>query len=202
MELNNNFNIVELIEKNPVTKLSQVYNSKLLSKIKDTFTSNEQQLFVASFYCYLNYNSKTDFIIDLDNIWHWIGFNQKVKAKELLEKQFIKDKDYITLSPQVNRKKNLGGFNKISYMMTTHTFKLFCIKANTKKANEIHDYFIKLEELLHELTQEETNELKLQLEQKDNFINKELNKTKELEKQTVLLREYADKSPLVYIIRV
>lgn len=40
--------------------------------------------------------------------------------------------------------------------MTIHTFKLFCIKANTIKANEIHDYFIKLEELLHELTQEET----------------------------------------------
>lgn len=82
-----------------------MYNSKLLNKIKDTFTFNEQQLFVASFYCYLNYNSKTDFIIDLDNVWKWLGFSQKIRAKELLEKQFIFNKDFITLSPQRERKK-------------------------------------------------------------------------------------------------
>ena len=87
-------------------------------------------------------------------------------------------------------------------MMTTYTFKLFCIKANTKKANQIHEYFVKLEELIHELTQEESNELKLQLEQKDNFIDNQLVKAKEQEKQTILIREYSSKSPLVYIIRV
>ena len=31
-------NIVELIEKNPITKLSSVYNNKLLNKIKNNFT--------------------------------------------------------------------------------------------------------------------------------------------------------------------
>ena len=50
-------------------------------------------MFIASFYCYLNYN-KTDFVIDLDNIWPWIGFNQKVNAKRVLEKNFIIDIDY------------------------------------------------------------------------------------------------------------
>ena len=63
-------NIVELIEKNPITKLSGVYNNKLLTQIKERFTETQQQLFVASFYCYLNYQ-KTDFVIDLDNIWEW-----------------------------------------------------------------------------------------------------------------------------------
>ena len=32
--------------------------------------------------------------MDLDNIWKWLGFSQKIKAKELLEKNFILDKDY------------------------------------------------------------------------------------------------------------
>ena len=32
-------NIVELIEKNPITRLSDVYNNKLLNKIKDNFTN-------------------------------------------------------------------------------------------------------------------------------------------------------------------
>ena len=35
-------------------------------------------------------------------------------------------------------------------MLTINTFKKFCLKAETKKADEIHDYFIKLEELLQE----------------------------------------------------
>jgi len=33
------------------------------------------------------------------------------------------------------------------------------MKAGTQKADEIHDYYIKLEELLHETMDQETNEL-------------------------------------------
>jgi hypothetical protein len=61
-------NIVELIESNPITKLSKDYTVKLLIKIKGNFTEFEQQLFLSSFYCYLKYDSYTDFVIDLDNI--------------------------------------------------------------------------------------------------------------------------------------
>ena len=57
-------NIIELIESNPIIKLSDTYNIKLLTKIKSVFLDQEQQLFVSSFYCYLNYN-KTDFIVEL-----------------------------------------------------------------------------------------------------------------------------------------
>ena len=49
-------NIVELIESNPITKLTNTYQNKLLMKIKDKFTDEEQQMFVASFYCFLKYN--------------------------------------------------------------------------------------------------------------------------------------------------
>jgi hypothetical protein len=35
--------IVNLIEKNPITKLTNVYNNKLLTKIKKNFTDSEQQ---------------------------------------------------------------------------------------------------------------------------------------------------------------
>lgn len=47
-------NIVELIEKNPITKLSSDYNVKMLTKIKEQFTDFEQQMFLSSFYCYLH----------------------------------------------------------------------------------------------------------------------------------------------------
>ena len=84
-----NINIVELIESNPITKLSSDYNYKLLVKIKDNFTDFEQHVFLSSFYCYLKYHPKNDFVIDIDDVWKWIGFSQKIKAKQLLEKQFI-----------------------------------------------------------------------------------------------------------------
>ena len=198
-------NIVELIEKNPITKLSNNYNNKLLNKIKENFNEIEQKLFVSSFYCYLNYNKNNDFVIDLDNVWKWLGFNQKYNALRVLEKNFILDKDYINFAPQVggaknepnnnyekNKKEdNRGGHNKQTFMMTINCFKKFCLKADTKKAHEIHEYYIKMEDTLHEIIEEESNELRLQLEQKEeeleeNKLNSEKEKLKAAEKATIL----------------
>ena len=66
-------NIVELIERNPIIKLSSAYNNKLLNKLKLNFSSFEQQLFVSSFYFYLNYDKNIDFIVNLDDVWKIIG---------------------------------------------------------------------------------------------------------------------------------
>jgi hypothetical protein len=79
--------IVSLIENNPITKLNGNYHSTVVEKIKKDFTNYEQQLFVASFYCYLKYD-KNDFVVDLDNIWNWLGFTQKVTSTNLLKKHF------------------------------------------------------------------------------------------------------------------
>ena len=96
--------IIDLIEKNPISKLSSTYNGKLLNKIKENFTGFEQQLFVSSFFCYLNYDKDIDFVIDLDDVWKWLEFNQKIKAKILLEKHFKLDIDYKDVTP--NKKNN------------------------------------------------------------------------------------------------
>jgi hypothetical protein len=188
-------NIVELIENNPITKLSNTYQGNLLTKIKDQFTETDQQLFVSSFYCYLNYNQKNDFVIDLDNVWKWLGFSTKQKAKLLLEKQFINESDYkLLINQQVKQSDHIkGGHNKETIMLTIRTFKLFCLKAGTKKAEQIHEYYIKLEEILQEIVQEESNELKLQLEQKTNQLEQKTNqleqKTNQLEQKTNQLEQ-------------
>ena len=132
----------------------------MLSRIKATFTDSEQQLFVAGFYCSLNYNKRTDFIIDLDNVWKWLGFSIKQKAKLLLEKNFTINQDYqFLLNLQVKQSnQGKGGHNKETIMMNIDTFKRFCLKAGTKKAGEIHEYYIKLEETLHDVIQEESDE--------------------------------------------
>ena len=191
--------IVSLIETNPITKLSNDYNVKLLIKIKENFTDMEQQLFLSSFYCYLNYHPTNDFVIDLDNVWKWIGFNQKVKAKSLLERHFKCDIDYINLlslkGKQDSNGEKWGGHNKQIVMMNIKTFKLFCLLAETQKAKEIHSYFIKLEDLLHEVLEEESKELKQKLLLKDQALE-HIQHNSLLEKQKGIEQTLINQFPL------
>ena len=117
--MESSLNIVELIENNPITRLSDTYQNKLLIKIKSRFTDAEQQMFVASFYCFLNYNYQEDFVIDFDNVWKWIGFSTKQKAKTLLEKNFLLNLNYkILLIDQVEHSNApRGGHNKETIML-------------------------------------------------------------------------------------
>jgi phage anti-repressor protein len=162
--MNASFNIVDLIENNPIARLTNTYQHNLLTKIKAKFTESEQQLFVASFYSFLNYDSMTDFVIDLDDVWKWVGFLNKANSKRLLDKQFIINKDYKLFIMGEQKKHIKGGHNKETIMLNVETFKRFCLKARTKKADEIHDYYIRLEQILKEVIHEESTELKLQLE--------------------------------------
>ena len=238
-------NISNLIEKSPITRLSKDYENRLINKIKDNFNEKEQQIFVTSFYCFLNYDTKKDFVVDFDSAWKWAGFSRKDHAKTVLNKHFTIDIDYQVKSfatetsakvendfvrpaaetcasghkddntvfdkfdnnytenhgskadPSTSgaafEKRNLGGsgLNKETILLTVNTFKKFCLKAGTKKADEIHDYYIKLEELLHETVNEETNELRLQLTNTEQEKNKlEHNLKNEVVERQILKAKY------------
>lgn len=187
-------NIVELIEKNPVTKLSRKYNNLLLEKLQENFNTFEQQLFVSSFYCYLNFDKNTDFVVDLDDVWKWLGFAQKINVRTLLEKNFKLNIDYTISIPEFKKseqpekildgsdeehssestvpsKPKNGGQNKQTIKLTIQCFKSLCLKAQTNKANEIHDYYLRLEETLHQILDTENSELRAQLEQTNAQLN-------------------------------
>ena len=201
--MNSTIDIVNLIENNPISQFNTTkYQSKMIEKLQSKFTNYEQQLFLSSFYCYLKYDKINDFIIDLDDVWNWLGFSKKYHAKYLLEKQFIIDKDYKYLLPKLRQqniiindddeivqnpikesKSSRGGHNREIIMMNITTFKKICLKAGTKKADEIHDYFIKLEETLQEIINDESNELRLQLEEKDTIIT---------EKDTIITKKESE----------
>ncbi len=196
--------IVQLINNsNSATILSEKYANKLLNKIKETFTTSQQQMYVANFYCFLKHDSDKDFIIDFDSVWKWVGFSRKNDGKKLLEKYFKIDVDYnikkaateITVAG-----KNLGGagLNKETIMLTINTFKKFCLKAGTKKADEVHDYYIKLEKLLNETVNEQTNQLMKQLDYQTKYHLSEMDKMKKkLEKKKKVKYELTHS---VYII--
>jgi len=207
-----NLDIIQLIEKNPITKLSKNYQSKFIEKIQKNFTDTQQRLLVASFYCYLNYN-KTDFVVDLDDIWKDIGFGRKEECKRVLTKNFTIDLDYkiitnelydTNVAPQVSGASLVplkhGGQNKEKIIMTIETFKMLCLISKTDKGKEIRIYFIKLEETFQEIINEESNELKLQL-----TVNKQLLLENQIqnvkEKHETLIFSYHKKS-IVYIFKV
>jgi hypothetical protein len=52
------FDIVKMIGEMPIALLTLEYKNILIDKIRDKFTAEEQQLFVANFFCYLNYSTK------------------------------------------------------------------------------------------------------------------------------------------------
>jgi len=222
--------IVRLIESNPIARFNQTYQSKLIEKLQTNFSDYEQQMFLSSFYCYLKYDKVNDFVIDIDDIWKWLGFTTKGNAKFNLEKNFKIEKDYRCMLPKLQQqifdsenmmeieeeeenisndeksKKSRGGHNKEKIMLNIITFKKLCLKAGTKRADEIHDYFIKLEEILYQILEEETTELKTQLLQIEDKKQKEyetkLLKQKVLDREKILLDEYSLSGPIVYIIRV
>lgn len=169
-------NVIDIIEKNPIKRLRGNYNDKLLNKLNNVFNENDQKIFLASFYCYLNYNTTKDFVIDLDTVWKWIGFARKDNCKKVIVKHFTKNDDYKIVENDSQTSEDIT--------LTINCFKKLCLKANTKKADDIHEYYIKLEEVIHEVIDEESEELRFQLTQnklliEDNKIKEELLKCKD-----------------------
>jgi flagellar motility protein MotE (MotC chaperone) len=197
--------IADLVDKNPLVTLTKQYKNKLVERIKEAFTSYEQQLFVASFYCFLK-TSDEQFVIDLDSIWKWLGYSAKTKAKYLLLKYFIAEKDFVTLTAEPKAAGGgSGGANKETILMTVTTFKKMCLKSNTSKANEIHDYYVKLENLLLHLVSEQTDELTKEIEEKETLLQEteEELKREQKKRNKLLNRHFQDskKGDVVYLYK-
>ena len=147
--------IVRLVEGNPLARFNDTdYQSKLINKLTSKFSSEDERLFLASFYCYLNVDPNA-FVIELRKVWKWLGFSRLDHAKALLKKEFTADKDYKSAPASSGAVQN-GGQNREDVFLTLRCFKKLCLKARTKKADEIHDYYLTLEEVLHETLDEET----------------------------------------------
>jgi hypothetical protein len=63
----------------------------LLKKLHSKFNDDQKQLFVQHFVMYLHHHQETAFVIDMDDIWEWLGFARKDNCKRVLEKNFERD---------------------------------------------------------------------------------------------------------------
>jgi hypothetical protein len=181
-------------------------DDQLSKLLHDNLNTEEQKLFVQSFQTYLYYgNDDKAFVINLDDVWKWVGFSNKGNAKTFLLKHFIENKDYtvelLQLQKQVYEgEKNHGGINKETVMMTVNTFKKFCMKASTKRADEICDYYVKMENIMHNYIIEKIKENKQKLLEMDTQLQT-ANFQIEVERHNVLIQTYSMKR-LVYIMKV
>lgn len=155
--------IVHLIESNPIARFNQTYHSKIIDKLNVKFSNYDEKIFLSNFYCYLKYDKVNDFVIDLDNIWKYIGFRNKANAKRLLRNSFIIEKDYKILLLNIQEKEKI--------MLNIQTFKKLCVKSFIKRGDEIYDYFSKLEEVFYEILLEEVIELRAELLKKSEELN-------------------------------
>ncbi len=114
-------------------------NDELLDRLKAELRGDEQQLFLAGFHLYLQHDTRKDFVIDLDDVYPWLGFTRKDNVKRLLAKSLQEDVHY-KISLLRSEERVYGGQNKEKVLMTVHGFKQLCMKADTDKARRVREY--------------------------------------------------------------
>jgi hypothetical protein len=220
--------IISLMEVNPIINLNKTYNNVLIEKIKNKFRDEHQKLFIVSFYCYINYNSN-DFIIDIDNVWDWLGFSKKTNATKFLVANFKENIDYKIYNEKdksvvffdapngaaknkQGKNDNRGGHNNKKIFVTIRAFKKMCLKANTAKSEMLHEYYLNLEEIVQETLKEQSEEFKKQLEditiisekEKEELEKRhklEIKYKKEIERHEVLRKYYRNRNT-VYVAKI
>lgn len=125
--LNNNIRIKELYKR---------FSLDILSKMK---TESDARLFVSNFYIFCNYDSYKDFVICLDDIYEWCGYDLEMSTVVLTEK-FTQDVDYKIIDSK--------------YFLNFNTFRKFCMILNTSQGDKVIEYYMNLEKVLVDLLKE------------------------------------------------
>ena len=99
------------------------------------------------------------FVVNLNLIIKWLQVNHKSHLKRTLLKSYIRDIDYILLTPRGKQNKGRGGHNKEIILVTVKCFKKICLKTKSIMSDKIVDYYLALEKLLIEYQQYIISEL-------------------------------------------
>lgn len=182
--------------------------SKIIEKLNNNFESEEKKLFCRSFYLYTKYNNN-DFIINTENICNWLGFSYIKNLIRLIKSKFKENIDYIIKFNQTINSRS----DKQTIFISINCFKKLCLKAGTERSDQIHDYYLNLENIIMEIVKNEFNQNILLKEKefneilllKDSEINNLLEfKNKEItniqkQKENNFLTNYSDKRVLYLI---
>lgn len=167
----------------------------LIELIKEDFTTGERERFYNHFKIYLVYGeNNTEFVIDLDDTWEWMGFFSKGNANRALKKYFEENIDYRVENMLCTSAKQHGGHNKETIRMTINTFKSLCMLSNSKKGKETRKYYLQLEKCFLKYMKEKHEETILSMK-------KETTHKLEMQHHNDLINAHKDK-PCVYIVKI
>lgn len=170
-------------------------DQNLLNRLETVFIDDEQQTFIHHFQLYLNHNNTNiGFLINIDDVWNWLGISRKDNAKRILIKEFIQDVDYKIEHVSTDRR---GGHNKENILMTPETFKSMCMMVNTEKGKATRRYYIKMEGLFLDYLHNKLNVTIETLQAK--CVQLKLEKALDIERKLV---DAHKKTMIVYVIRI
>jgi hypothetical protein len=96
------------------------------------------------------------------------------------------------------RSTGLVGSEKEIILLNVTTFKKLCIIASTKRSNQICDYYIKMERIMHQYTKEILNETQNKLNETQNALNKFIEYDEELFWNENQINDFEDKN-VIYL---
>lgn len=172
-------NFMELINRD--NNMTLEYKNKFMDKLKEEFTEEEQNLYVANLYIYLHFDDN-DYPINLENVYKWIGYSNKGNAKRTLANNFTLDIDYkilliktdenINNENQLLTKEKLGGsgLNNEKIMLKVDTFKELCLLSKADNGKVIRKYYIKLEKINNFLAKQQL----LEFQEKQKLLENKL----------------------------
>jgi phage anti-repressor protein len=169
-------------------------DDKLLNMLQTDLHTEEQQQFVMNFKLYLTYgNDGTKFVVDLNNIWEWLGFATKGSAKRTLFKNYERNTDFVMNLLNMTVKQH-GGCNREQIIMNVDTFKGLCMLANTEKGKKTRKYYTQMETIFFKYLEDKSQDIIKTIEEK-------AKSDKELEIQSTLLKSHRN-DPCVYILKL
>jgi hypothetical protein len=121
----------------PLSSLTEHYTNLFIEKIKN-INNREFIEFVAHFYKYVD-SRDNDFIVNVNDIWNWVGFTNKENCIRAITKNFKESIDYMVPS---------------CVILTISAFKKLCIQSNTNEGDSVYNYYCKLERCYREVLEE------------------------------------------------
>jgi phage anti-repressor protein len=183
-------NFTELV-KNSNTTLSLGLQTKIVDKLNETFSEQEQHWYVANLYMYMNYHATNDYPINLEDVFKMIGFANKGNAMKTIKSNFVENEDYKIIIFRTEKNKlqqETRGRKEETVMLNIDTFKNLCMIAKTECGKEIRKYYVKLENIYNDIIKEEMEKQKEQLENNKEQLEEKQKQLDEHKRQLQLLQ--------------
>lgn len=161
-------------------------------------------MFVDSFHMYLKYGTRVEFVIDLDDVYLWLGFTRRDNAKVTVQKNLEVGVHYEVHEELLQESSTLLR-TKETILLTVRGFKQLCLTSKTERARSIREYYLSMEEVLMEHTMLSLEQQKIQYDAALSLVDEQksllLLQAEELERTRVQVYQEIPKPDNVYMFK-